>query len=126
MKPTAIRISAAEWEVMNLVWLKSPRTAQEIVEELEPKRGWSPRTIRTLIGRLGRKGALRHRQSGKRYLYSPALDREQCVGRESRSFMERVFQGVPAGMLVHLIKQTKLSRAEIQELKALLEEKDKK
>jgi len=126
MKTRAIRISAAEWEVMNLVWLKAPRTAQEIVDELAPRRGWNPRTVRTLIGRLSRKGALRHKRSGKRYLYSPALDRGRCVSRESRSFMDRVFQGVPGGMLVHLIKQTKLSHAEIQELKALLEEKEGK
>jgi BlaI family penicillinase repressor len=124
MKPLKIRISAAEWEVMKLVWDRAPRTAQEMVDELGAAQDWSPTTIRTLIGRLKRKGALKFRQSGKKYLYSPAIDREHCVSSESRSFMERVFGGVPAGMLVHLIRETKLSRDEIRELRALLDEKE--
>ena len=109
---------------MNVVWERAPRTAQEIVDELGPRRDWSPRTIRTLIARLTRKGALRFRRLGKRYLYFAVAGREQCVSRESRSFLDRVFGGVPAGMLVHLIKQTKLSREEIAQLKALLDEKE--
>src|SRR4051812_42067389 len=106
MKPM-IKISDSEWEIMNLVWKKSPVAAGDIVEELAPKNDWHPRTIRTLLARLVEKGALRFEQDGRRYLYEPKITREECQHRESRSFIDRVFGGAPASMLINLVKDAK-------------------
>ncbi len=46
------QISGAEWKVMNLLWAKSPLTANHIVEVLTAEMSWKPKTIRTLINRL--------------------------------------------------------------------------
>jgi len=117
------RISEAEWQVMNVIWEKPPVPASDIVEGLARKRGWHERTIRTLIDRLVKKGVLRPERDGKRYLFWPRLTKVECVQKESRSFQERVFGGEPAAMLVHLVKQTKLSPEEIEELQHILEQK---
>jgi leucyl aminopeptidase len=83
--------------------------------------GWGVR----LLDRLVRKGALRASPDGKRYLYEPRLSMEACVRQESRSFLRRVFAGEPAPMLLHLVREAKLSHEEIKELKRLLSEKEK-
>lgn len=124
MKPI-IKISESEWEVMNLAWKKSPIAASEIVDELATKHDWHPRTIRTLLARLVGKGALNVAPDGRRYLYTPKVTMEACVHRESRSFIERVFGGAPASMLINLVKHTELSPEEIKQLKKLLSEKEK-
>jgi BlaI family penicillinase repressor len=124
MKPNP-NISGAEWEVMTVVWNKPPAAASDIVEQLEARRGWRSRTIRTLLDRLVKKGALRFELEGKRYLYWPRVTMESCVRKESKSFLERVFGGEPASMLMHLVKTTKLSPEQIQELKRILSEKEK-
>ncbi len=124
MKPKP-NISGAEWEVMTVVWSKPPAAASDIVEQLEARRGWRSRTIRTLLDRLVKKGALRFELEGKRYLYWPRVTMESCVRKESKSFLERVFGGEPASMLMHLVKTTKLSPEQIQELKRILSEKEK-
>src|SRR6266498_3425864 len=95
-----VKVSPAEWEVMNVVWLKWPIAASEIVQQLSAKNDWHPRTIRTLLDRLVKKRALTTEADGKRYLYRPAISMEQCVQQESRSFSERVFGGEPASMLI--------------------------
>jgi BlaI family transcriptional regulator, penicillinase repressor len=120
-----VKISQAEWEVMNVAWRKSPVSASEVVEQLAEKNDWRPRTIRTLLARLVNKGALRAVLEGKRYLYQPKVTMEECVHHESRSFVERVFGGAPASMLINLVKQTELTSAEINELKRVLSEKEK-
>ena len=122
---TIASISAAEWEVMTLAWDKAPVTASEVVEQLERKRGWRSRTIRTLLDRLIKKGALRFEVEGKRYLYWPRITMDECLRKESQSFLKRVFGGEPASMLMHLVKNTKLSPEEIRELKRILTEKEK-
>lgn len=123
MKPNP-KISEAEWEVMSVLWNKSPAAASDIVEQLEARRGWHSRTVRTLLDRLVKKGALRFEVEGKRYLYWPRVTMQACVRKESQSFLERVFGGEPASMLVHLVKTTKLTPEQIQELKRILEEKE--
>ena len=110
---------------MNLVWKKSPVAASEIVEELAAKHDWHPRTIRTLLARLVEKGALRFREDGRRYLYEPKVTMEECRHRESRSFIDRVFGGAPASMLINLVKDAEFTPEEIKQLKKLLSEKEK-
>jgi len=120
---TRIRISESEWEVMNIVWEKTPVPAGEVVELLETKKGWRERTTRTLIDRLVKKGVLRAERDGKRFLYRPKLTKEECVQKESRSFLERVFGGEPAAMLIHLVSQTRFSQKEVEELQRILRQK---
>ena len=118
-------ISDAEWMVMNVVWRKPGITAAQVVDQLARPFGWSPATIRTMLNRLVKKGALAFDEQGKRYLYRPAIARDKCVRSESRSFLARVFGGAVGPMLVHFVSQAELSPEEIQQLKALLERKGK-
>ena len=111
-------ITVAEWELMNVLW-EGPRTALEIAEALERH----PKTVKTLLGRLVRKGVLRYREEGNRYVYSPAIPRQRYVKEESASFIERVFGGETTPALLHFVRSTKLSDAEIDELRKLLDEK---
>ena len=120
---TTPQISDAEWEVMNVLWEESPRSAADVVEALAERMQWHPKTVRTLLGRLVRKGAVRFRAEGNHYLYRPAYPREQLVRQESRSFLQRVFGGDASPMLVHFVKEANLSDEEIEELKRILEEK---
>ena len=108
-----------------MVWTHSPIAASDVVEQLETKRGWHSRTVRTLLDRLVKKQALATVLEGKRYLYRPRVKMQDCVRSESQSFLERVFGGEPASMLMHLVKHAKLSPEEISELKRLLSEKEK-
>ena len=87
------RISDAEWLVMTVLWSRPGLTADHVVAALEGKAAWNARTIRTLINRLLRKGALRYEKDGRRYRYFPAVNREQCTKRERRSFVQRVYGG---------------------------------
>src|SRR5690349_10129957 len=98
--PKLPAISDAEWEVMQVLWERWPRTASEVVAALAGRRRWNPRTVGTFLNRLVRKGALAFDVAGKRYLYRPAISRDQCIHRESRSFLSRVFGGAQGAMLV--------------------------
>jgi len=110
---------------MALVWERSPVAAGEIVDSLSQRTRWHSRTIRTLLDRLVKKGALKATLAGKRYLYEPLLTMNDCIRQESRSFLERVFGGEAAPMLLYLVRESKLSSNEIKELKRLLSEKEK-
>lgn len=120
------QISDAEWEVMTVLWdADSPRTASEVAESLSERKSWHPKTVKTLLSRLVRKGALRFREEGNRYLYRPAFGRERYVAAESRSFIDRVFGGDAAPMLLHFMQTSQLTESEVEELRALLDRKNR-
>ena len=66
------RISESEWRVMQVLWEHGPQTANDVVQQLDGQEKWKPRTVKTLIGRLVRKGAVRFEEEGNRYRYSAA------------------------------------------------------
>jgi len=117
------KISDAEWEVMKIIWARPNITANEIVEKLEYKQ-WSPKTIRTLIKRLVEKEALNYAQEGKQYTYYPLIEEAECIRLETQSFMKRIYGGALQPMLVHFLKNEKLSKRDIEELKSILEQKE--
>ncbi|MBI4601992.1 MAG: BlaI/MecI/CopY family transcriptional regulator [Planctomycetes bacterium] len=116
-------ISDAEWYVLQAVWGGHPASAEDVVARLEGKADWSPRTVKTMLHRLVRKGALAYKKDGKRYLYSPAVSRRESVRRAIRDFLDRVFGGAAAPAIVHIVEESRLSREELERLKALVEDK---
>lgn len=118
-----MQISDAEWVVMNLIWSSSPIDAVEVIEQIAAENSWSAATVKTMLHRLVRKGVLATEQQGKKYLYTPAIRREACVRQASRSFLERVFGGDATPALIHLVKTSKLTEKEIEEIRAMLDMK---
>jgi BlaI family penicillinase repressor len=116
-------ITDAEWEVMSVLWERAPITALEVVDALRGKIDWHPKTVKTLLGRLVRKGVLRYRAEGNRYVYSPAIPRHRYIRKESASFLERVFGGDATPALMHFVRNAHLTKEEIAELRKLLDEK---
>ena len=114
-------ISDAESIVMEVLWLRSPRTADEVIAELASAQDWQEPTIRTLLNRLLNKGAIGAQKDGRRYLYSAVLQREDWVNRQSRSLLNRLFEGRVAPLVAHFSEQGKLSKKDIAELKKLIE-----
>jgi len=115
------RISEAEWRVMKILWAKSPLTANEVVDELSAATRWSDKTIKTLINRLTKKGALGFKRQGRMYLYHPRVAEVDCARAEGRSFLKRVYGGALPPMLAAFLEEQRLSRSEIEELKRILD-----
>ena len=116
-------ISPAEWDVMAVVWERSPVDASTVVEVLEKKKQWTLATVRTLLRRLVNKGALAYQTEGKKYVYTARVTMEDCVRRESESFLDRVVGRAPAATLLHLVRKADLSAADIAELRRVLRQK---
>ncbi len=111
---------------MELVWSTSPITAAEIIERLGAPMNWKHQTVRTLLARLVKKGALSSEADGNRYLYRPLFTRDECVGVESESFLKRMFGGATQPLLVHFASRGELTKEELNELKRILNRKDPK
>jgi BlaI family penicillinase repressor len=121
----APRISDAEWEVMQVVWDKAPLTSNDIADQLAEDHDWDVRTIKTMLNRLVKKGALKFKTQGRSYLYSPTVTQDTCVKEETDRFLGRVFRGSTTPLIAHFIENAQLSKEEIGELRHILSRKTK-
>ena len=119
-----MQISEAESVVMDVLWARSPLGADEVAQALAGRQDWQDATIKTLLNRLLNKGAIGAEKDGRRYLYSPQVAREDWVLEESNSLLERLFDGRVAPLVAHFSQHRRLSRADVAELRKLLEELD--
>ena len=116
-----MQISDAESVVMDVLWKRSPLSADEVVMALSSRQDWQDATVKTLLNRLLNKGAIDAEKDGRRYLYAPVLQREAWVQDESESLLDRVFGGRVAPLVAHFSEHRKLSRKDIADLRKLLD-----
>ena len=120
------KITESEWEIMKIVWECNPVTSQQIINLLDDKVEWTEPTIKTFINRLVKKGIIGYMRSGRQYLYHPLVSQKDCIKKESKSFLNKVFDGAMGMMISNFLEDAHLSNKEIDSLTKLLEEKREK
>jgi BlaI family penicillinase repressor len=121
----ACKISDAEWLIMKVIWQESQLTASAVTECLKSEVDWSPKTIQTLIRRLVKKGALGVNKDSSLYEYYPLVSKEECKHEETKTFLQKVYDGSLYGLIANFVKNENLSPKDIERLKCLLNEKMK-
>ncbi|WP_454861792.1 penicillinase repressor BlaI [Peribacillus frigoritolerans] len=119
-------ISESEWEIMNVLWDKSPQTANDIILSLQESTNWKPKTIRTLLDRLVQKDVVGVNKDQRVYTFYPLYSQEECQRAETESFIKRIYGGTMKSMLVQFIHEDTLSDDDINELRTILNKKPKK
>lgn len=115
------KISEAEYEIMKVIWKYAPISTNDVVNKLENVTGWSPKTIQTLLSRLVKKGALAYEKKSRVFIYTPLLKEDAYLTEESSTFLNKFYNGTLNSMVLNFLKQDKLSKEDIEELKQLLE-----
>lgn len=116
----AERASESEMQVLSALWEESPQTAADLTSRIGKINGWTQATVKTLLARLVQKGAVTAEADGRRYLYSPAIERADAVGEESQRFVDRLFGGRVSPLIAHLADREALTDTDIAEIEALL------
>ena len=117
-------ISAAESLVMEALWKRQPLTAEEIFAEVGAEQGWAEGTLKTLLARLHKKGAVSTEKDGRRFLYRPLLARGDYLESESQGLLDRLFEGRLAPLVSHFSERRKLTPEDLADLKRLIQELD--
>ena len=119
-----INISDSEMEIMAVLWnAKEPITSVEIGEAVE-KHGWKKTTIATFLTRLVEKGALSADKQGKLYYYTPLISEKEYRKSQTKNLIKSLYNGSVRDFAVSFFEEQKLSDKDIQELKAIFEDKE--
>lgn len=90
---------------MGALWRCGPLSAQALLSEVRAAQPWGDPTIKTLLGRLMRKHAIRSERVDGRQRYVALLTRGDYVGSEVRALVDRLFDGRPDALAALLDEQ---------------------
>lgn len=116
-----VRLSDAELDVMHVLWAAAqPLSATDVAERISDDRPWTLATVKTLLSRLLAKRAVAPAKDGRRFLYSPSIEKDAYVGAESRRFVGRMFGGKLSPLIAQMAEDETLDAADLAEIEALL------
>jgi BlaI family penicillinase repressor len=114
------RISPAESQIMEALWREGALSADGVVAAVGAEQGWAPGTVKTLIARLLKKGAIVAARVEGQHRYRPLFPRESYIRVESQNLVDRLFGGEVAPLVAHFAEHSALSATDIRHLKALI------
>ena len=86
------------------------------------EQGWNEKTVKTFLNRLVKKDVVSFEKDGRRYLYSPIVERDDFLLSESEGFLNKVFKGDMRELLATFVQNKQLSSQELDYLKELLDD----
>ena len=120
------KLSEAEWELMTEIWrLGKPVSVREVHERLYPNKEKAYTTVQTTMNILFDKNFLRRDKVGLVNFYFPTLSQREFAKRETSSFVFRLFNGSFGALANYLVDSGELSDEELNELKTLIDEREK-
>ncbi|RLS58187.1 MAG: BlaI/MecI/CopY family transcriptional regulator [Planctomycetota bacterium] len=115
-------LSRAEMEVARIVWTLREATVRQVLDNLPETRDINYKTVQTFLRRLEAKGYLSSRRDGRSLIYTADARPRQVIRDTVRDFLNRLFNGEPLPLVEHLIRDQGLEKADISQLRALLNE----
>src|ERR1051325_12230174 len=121
MRPRSM-LTPQELAIMKIVWKAETATVRDVYEALRAHRPVAYTTVMTMMRILEEKGFLKKALVDRAPVYRTTTPRQQVVGALVRDFIERVFDGAPDRLLLHLAKDNTLTDKQRRLIKQLIEE----
>ncbi len=119
-----INIGDSELEIMKVLWSSSkPMTSTEINSAVAHKQ-WKKTTIATFLTRLTEKNAVTADKQGKIYYYTAAISAKEYKKSQTKNLIRNLYNGSVKDFAAALFEDTALSQKDLQELKAIFDEKE--
>jgi BlaI family penicillinase repressor len=120
-----MKLTEAEWQIMNALWQENPATARELMKRLPSGINWAYTTIKTMLNRLVDKNVVTEQKNGNTSFYKPLVSQKKARSSAFKSLLDQAFNGA-TGPLVHfLLEEQKLSKRQRQEILNVLQEEIK-
>ena len=121
-----MKLTEAEWQIMNALWQTWPATARQIADSLGHEVDWAYTTIKTMLTRLVNKKAVKEKKKGNVAIYEPVLTRQNAQRNALKSLANQAFDGAFGPLMHFLVEDQDLSKTQKEELRSILEQGEQK
>ena len=117
-------LGAQELAIMKVVWRLKDASVRDVYETLRERRPVAYTTVMTMMKVLEDKGFVQKTMVERAHVYRPAKPRQQVVGAMVRDFVDRVFDGASASLLLHLAKDARMTDRQRKAVQRIIKEMD--
>ena len=117
-------LTDGELRLMKVVWKLRRATVRDVVDELEKKGAVAYNTVQTMLRILEGKGYLKHEKSGRSFVYTPLVERDNARSAALKKLLSNFFDDSPRSLLVNLIEDEELNASDIKQLKELIDKSE--
>ena len=121
----SLRFGKVQLRIMRVLWKKGRVNAREITDEMNKMEPIAHSTVQTLLRKLEEKGAADHEVENRTFIFYPTVQAESVIRFALRDFLDRIFDGSPAGMVSYLIKHEEISSEEMEQIRTMLNNREK-
>jgi len=122
---TDLRLTQRELDIMSVLWELGEATATEVRDRVDPDLAYT--SISSMIRTLELKGYVGHRRGeGKTHVYYPLVAAEEAGESALGRLLDKIYGGSPIKLLAHLVEQRRLTEAELERMRELLQQRPKK
>lgn len=124
VKQTSDLLTEAELELMLILWRLGEGTVKDILAALPADRHMAYTTASTIVRIMERKGFVQSRKAGRGHSYSPVISKEDYESRTLGHVVNTLFDRTPASLVARLVNDKKLTAADMEEIRRLLDQED--
>jgi len=123
---TSTQLGRVQLLIMQVLWDRQRATAREITDTINKSEPIAHSTVQTLLRALEEKSSVSHEAEGRTFIFFPLVEEENFKQNATSVLIERVFGGNAANLVAHLLGDKNVSRKEINEIRKLINQHDKK
>jgi BlaI family penicillinase repressor len=107
---------------MAVLWQWQQATVADVVGALKSHRPVNYSTVQTMLRILEEKGYVAHEKAGRAFVYRPLVNQKQARRRALSHLLSRLFDNSPSLLVLNVLEDERIDRAELARLKKLIEE----
>ena len=117
-------LTEGELPLMEVLWKKGQATVGDVVASLTTDPPLAYSTVLTTLRILEAKGYLRHTKKGRAFVYEPIIVQEEASRKALGYLVSRFFGGSRELLIMNLLKEEKIGRAELRRIKKMIAESE--
>jgi BlaI family transcriptional regulator, penicillinase repressor len=121
------KLSDLQLAMVQALWELGEGSVAQVQEALEKQgRKLAPTTVATVLRRLEAQGWVAHREQGRTFVYKPTVSHRRAAGRMLTDLSRSLFGGDLPALVSHLLESHKVDRREIEEIRRLIADKERR
>ena len=120
---TAKQFGRVQLQIMQVLWKRKRANAREITDELNRTSDIAHSTVQTLLRQLEAKSAVAHDMEDRAFVFYALVAEDKVTRRATRELINEVFDGSAAGLVAYLLKNERIPKSEIEQLRKMIDEK---
>lgn len=125
MRSKITTLSGPQLDIMKVVWHLGEATVRDVYEELRKQRTLAYTTVMTTMKNMEAKGHLKKRSEGRAFVYTATAPESRMLKKIVGDFIDRVFNGSTEPLLMHLVKEQRLTEKDLKKIQKMIQEQEK-